>query len=266
MSPQKKNYGCETSESCSLMSVSGLSSKSTETNVSTPTYSYSTTCNSSSCSSSSTCSSSECSSSSSCLSSSSCSSEVTYSDTTSCSTVSVSVCDEKSKNKCEPLCNKECTKLVKKYNCAREELLAIADIIVILNFIKSKLIAVQPNVVIRDPSKYTVDQNIEWLESFVDTLFCVLRKNEAYKVIKVKECKLKNDCDNHEVSNRTYLIEVKYNTKHGSKCTKIPLTFEWSQITNNTAKSYNGVLNHTINEIDKEIKAYQAQSTLPFLH
>jgi hypothetical protein len=246
--PAFKNYGCESSESCSLMSVTGLSSNSE----------IKSTCsiesNSSSCDK---------------LESSSCA-ESTYCDKSSCSVVSeksFSPCNQSLGNdKCLTIAPSECSRLVKKYNCSREELLAISDIIIVLNFIKSKLQAVQPNVVIRNCSNYAIEANIEWLESFVDTLFCVLRKNEAYKVIKVKECKLLNDPE-FGISNRTYIIEIKYNTKCGEKCNKIPLTFKWSQLTNNTSKSYNGVLNDTINSnIDPEIKAYQAKSTIPFLH
>ena len=47
-----------------------------------------------------------------------------------------------------------------------------------LNFIKNKLTAVQPNIDLRRVEKYSVEDNIKWLECFVDTLFCVLRKNE----------------------------------------------------------------------------------------
>jgi len=239
--PAFKNYHCESSESCSIVSVTGISSNSEATvdsSVGNSSYSDTTTC-----------------------------SEATYTDKTSCeSKEKYSPCKDPSlKDKCLTLTQTDCNRLVKKYNCSREELLAISDIIIVLNFIKNKLIAVQPNVVIRDTSKYPVSDNIAWLECFIDTLFCVLRKNEAYKIIKVKECKLVNDEDVY-TSNRTYIIEIKYNTKCGEVCNKIPLTFNWSQLTNNTSKSYNGVLNSTISsDLDTEIKAYQAKSTVPFL-
>ncbi len=136
---------------------------------------------------------------------------------------------------------------------------------VMLNFIKNKLVAVQPNVILRDCAKYTVECNIKWLESFIDTLFCVLRKNEAYKVIKVKECKLKNDSD--VVSdNRTYLIKVKYSTKNGEVCKSIPLTFQWSQLTTNQSKAYNDVLDLTIAEINRELTVLDAASVRPFIN
>jgi len=239
--PAVKNYHCESSESCSIVSVTGISSNSEATvdsSVGNSSYGDTTTC-----------------------------SEATYTDKTSCeSKEKYSPCKDLSlKDKCLTLTQTDCNRLVKKYNCSREELLAISDIIIVLNFIKNKLIAVQPNVVIRDTSKYPVSDNIAWLECFIDTLFCVLRKNEAYKIIKVKECKLVNDEDVY-TSNRTYIIEIKYNTKCGEVCNKIPLTFNWSQLTNNTSKSYNGVLNSTISsDLDTEIKAYQAKSTVPFL-
>jgi hypothetical protein len=134
-----------------------------------------------------------------------------------------------------------------------------------LNFIKSKLIAVQPNVDLRNVSKYTVEQNINWVECFVDTLFCVLRKNDAYKIIKVKDCKLKNDSSEEVVDNRTYLIQIKYTAKCEDVCKNLPLVFEWTQLTNNDAKSFNGILNTVVRQIDNYIKGYQAASTIPFL-
>jgi len=265
----KKNYSCESSDSCSLISVTGISAGSS--------------C-SESCSSTSRSSSSSCSSSSS-KSTSYCSSEQTYSDNstskttestcdssyTSCdsssksSSKSCSKCDDVSSSKCEKPCYKKCEKLVKKYNCAKEELLAISDIIVVLNFIKSKLVAVQPNVDLRNVSKYTVEQNINWVECFVDTLFCVLRKNDAYKIIKVKDCKLKNDSSEEVVDNRTYLIKIKYHAKGQEVCRNLPLVFEWTQLTNNDAKSFKGILNTVVRQIDNYVKGYQAASTVPFL-
>lgn len=272
-----KNYSCESSDSCSLVSVTGISGHlySSESYSSGSCASSSDSTSSSNSSSSSPFSFSSPSSDSSSSSSNS-SSEPTYSDNTTNSTTESSSslssstteccndkCDSDSK-KCEKQSYKKCERLVKKYNCAREELLAISDIIVVLNFIKSKLTAVQPNIDLRHVSKYTIEQNIDWLECFVDTLFCVLRKNEAYKVIKVKECKLKNDSEN-VIDNRTYLIKVKYHTKNGEACKNIPLVFQWKQLTGNDAKSYKAVLNIVCREIDNYIKAYQAASTVPFL-
>ena len=273
----KKNYSCENSDSCSLVSVTGLSADSSCSTGSSSSCSV----ESSSCSS---VSSSSCSSSSSSSYGYSC--EPTYSDNStsksSCTSSSSSCssdassssskltshkqdnCESVKSDLCEKDCPKRCEKLVKKYNCAKEELMAIADIIIVLNFIKSKLTAVQPNIDLRQVDKHLITDNIDWVECFVDTLFCVLRKNEAYKVIRVKDCKLKNDHENG-IDNRTYLIIVKYHTKSGEACRKIPLLFEWNQLTNNDAKSYKGILNKVCNQIDGYIKGYQAASTIPFL-
>ena len=273
----KKNYSCENSDSCSLISVTGISAGS----------SCSESCSSTSRSSSTESSNKSSSSSSLSNSSSSCSEEQTYSDnsthkttesstcdstssSTSCdssssSSKSCSKCDDVNSSKCEKQSYKKCEKLAKKYNSAKEELLAISDIIVVLNFIKAKLTAVQPNIDLRNISKFTVEQNINWIECFVDTLFCVLRKNDAYKIIKVKDCKLKNDSSDEIVDNRTYLIKIKYNVKCEEVCRNIPLVFEWTQLTNNDAKSFKGILNTVIRQIDNYIKGYQAASTIPFL-
>lgn len=286
----KKNYSCENSDSCSLISVTGISagsscsescSSASGSSSSISPSSFSSSSSSSSSSPKSTSCSNSCSTS---TLSSSCSSDQTYSDnstskttestcdnsstSTSCdssSSKSCTKCDDVSSSKCEKPCYKKCEKLAKKYNCAKEELLAISDIIVVLNFIKSKLVAVQPNIDLRDIHKYTVEQNINWVECFVDTLFCVLRKNDAYKIIKVKDCKLKNDSSEYVVDNRTYLIKVKYCTKSGEQCRNLPLVFEWTQLTNNDAKSFKGILNTVVRQIDNYIKGYQAASTVPFL-
>lgn len=295
----KKNYSCEESDSCSLVSVTGISAySSNSSNSSNSSKCFNNDkCEKSSCSnsSSSSCSSS---SSSSCIEtscdSSFCSSGKTYSDCStnkttdtkssysscstsgstydSCSHSSSSSCPCPIPNKCESIdsklceepCAKKCERLVKKYTCAKDELMAFSDIIVVLNFIKNKLIAVQPNIDLRQVDKYSVEDNINWLECFVDTLFCVLRKNESYKVIRVKDCKLKNDSD-LITDNRTYLIKIKYCTKSGDSCRNIPLVFRWSQLTNNDAKSYKAVLNYVIKDIDNYIKGYQAAGTIPFL-
>ena len=263
----KKNYSCESSDSCSLVSVTGISTNSSCSECSNTTSSSSSS-NSSSNSSSSSSSSSDVTYSDNSTSNTTTSSTTSESASVSASSSSSSTevangCESISSDLLEQQYSNRCNKLVKKYNCAKNELLAITDIIVVLNFIKSKLNAVQPNINLRHVEKYDVLENIAWLECFVDTLFCVLRKNEAYKVIRVKDYKLKND--NDVVSNRTYLIRVKYSNKDGESCKNIPLVFQWSQLTNNDAKSYKSVLDYVIHNIDEYIKGYQAAGTVPFL-
>ena len=131
-----------------------------------------------------------------------------------------------------------------------------------LEFIKNKLIAVIPNIKMHHFSP-VVHNNIEWFECFVDTLFCVLRKNEAYKVIKVKDCKLVNDSD--RLSDRTYIIKIKYENKNEVITKTLAITLYWSTLTFNDASGFISVLKYTTNEIDDEIAILRAESTVPFL-
>lgn len=162
---------------------------------------------------------------------------------------------------CEPICEATCDKLVKRYECSKQELLAYSDIVTMLNFLKNKLESVQPNLDLRNMSDYKKLDNIHWLECFVDTLFCVLRKNKAYKVIKVKVCKVKNKGS----INRKYIIEILYSTSKNRVNVTIPLYFRWTQLTNNESKAYKGVLNYVVLQLNDEIKKFQALATVPFL-
>ena len=286
----QKNYCCENSESCTLMSVTSLNTCSDSGSGSRSISRSRSLCpeskslcpdsnslcpdsNSLCPDSNSLCpdSNSLCPNSNS--SSNSDSSCVTYSDKTSCSSntdrslsgpkVCTKTCGPVDED-CEVIDTRACDRLIKRYNCSREELLAIADIVIILNFIKNKLSAVKPNVLLRITERHTVQENIVWLESFIDTLFCVLRKNEAYKVIKVKICKLKNDSD-EVISNRTYLLKVKFNTKKGCTTRNIPITFFWTHLSNNLPLSYNKVLDISIKNIGTEITGLDALAVRPFL-
>lgn len=127
------------------------------------------------------------------------------------------------------------------------------------------MLAVQPNINCRHVEKYTVECNIKWLESFVDTVLCVLRKNEAYKVIRVTDCKVKNNC-NEGICDRMYVIKAKYSNKGKTETKTVPLNLYWTRLTYNDAKSYKGILDYTVSEIDREITALKAQNTRPFLH
>jgi hypothetical protein len=112
---------------------------------------------------------------------------------------------------------------------------------------------------------YKIDCNIKWLESFVDTVMCVLRKNDAYKVIRIKDCKVKNNCE-EMISDRLYVIKAKYSNKGKTEHRTLPLNFYWSRLTYNDSKSFKGILDYTISEIESEITSLKAQNTRPFLH
>ena len=284
---------CSGSSTSSNTSNSSNTSSSSSSSNSCPSSSSSSSCPSTSSSSScsSTSSSSSCpstTSSSSCgstTSSSSCgstsTSSATYSSNTSSSSSTVSESSTSSSSGCAP-CGKQdnsssstlhcekrneeaCKNLVKNYNKCRDVLKANSDLIVLLEFVKNKLQAVKPNIDCRNVSSYQVNCNIKWLESFIDTVFCVLRKNEAYKVIRIKDCKVKNNCD-ETVSDRLYVVKAKYSNKGKSETRTLPLNFYWSRLTYNDSKSFKGILDYTISEIDAEITSLKAQNTRPFLH
>ena len=288
-SKSKDTVSCSTSTSNSSSSSSSNNCCSSSSSSSCPSSSSSSSCSSSTSSSScpSSTSSSSCpstTSSSSCpsTSSSSCgtSSSLTYSSNSSSSATTASCSSSSSSSGCGP-CGKsndsgsetlhcvkkneeECKNLVKNYNKCRETLKANSDLIVLLEFVKNKLIAVKPNIDCRQVQNYTIECNIKWLESFVDTVFCVLRKNEAYKVIRVKDCKVKNGCD-EVVSDRLYVVKAKYSNKGKTETRTLPLNFYWTRLTFNDAKSFKGILDYTVAEIDAEITALKAQNTRPFL-
>jgi hypothetical protein len=172
--------------------------------------------------------------------------------------------DKSSSLSCVKPNENNCKNLVKNYKKHRDTLKANSDLMVLLEFVKNKLQAVKPNIDCRHVHNYSVECNIRWLESFVDTVFCVLRKNEAYKVIRIKDCKVKNNCE-EGVSDRLYVIKAKYSNKGKMESKTLPLNFYWSRLTYNDAKSFKGILDYTINEIEHELTALKAQNTKPFL-
>ena len=197
------------------------------------------------------------------------SSEFTYTscsskDSCSSSSLTSSCCKPKCEDNCSQVSKNKCSKLVKKYACAKETLMANNDMTILLEFIKNKLIAVQPLIDARNMCTYSVHQNVVWMENFIDTLFCVLRKNKAYKTIQVKECKVSNNCE--MLSDRTYLIKLKYNDGCKEINRTIPLTFYWTRITYNDSRSFIATLKYTHTEIDNELATLRAQSTVPFIN
>jgi hypothetical protein len=269
--------GKSSSSESSLISLTGLTSCSSSSGCNSSSSSSCSSCSSSSstCSSSpntSSCyytnSSSSCSSSSS--SSSSCFTYTSDSCSSSSSCTDTSCSSYECKCKCDPklVCVKPCKDTCKKLACnwkkCKHVLCANKEIMVMLNFIKNKLLAVQPNVDVREVDHYSVQANIHWLEHFIDTLFCVLRKNNSLNCIKFKDCKVKND-DECQVSDRLYVIKVKFSNGH-KKCTRTyVLNFNWTRLTGNNANSYNGILDTVVSQINTYVTELQAQNTSPFL-
>jgi len=177
-----------------------------------------------------------------------------------CQSCDVDPCDP-----CEQICEATRNKLVQKYECARPELLAYSDIIVMLKFLKNKFEYSQPLLDKRNMEAYTEKENVSFMECFADTVFSVVEKNQLYKVISVNICKVKNgSARTCSVVDREYIVTVKYNTKCERVCVTIPLLFRWTQLTNNQSKSYKGVLNYVVRQLDAEISKFEALGTTPF--
>jgi hypothetical protein len=251
-------------ESEQLLSINGLTCDGSFSSSSCPSSSSSSSsCSSSSCSSSS-CPSSSSYTSSSCPSSSSEQTELTYNSSSTYSSSSnecVSTTDNTSSSSCIKVDKLPCHKLIKKYNHAREEMAAMDDIVHLLEFLMNNLQSVLPNL--KDKHyNCCVLKNIKWIESYIDTLFCVLRKNR-YKRINVKDSKLANDeeCQN----DRIYVLKIRYRV-HKHVVTKIfTVSFNWSRLTFNNATGFADVIKQTIDTLHKQIELCKAESTRPLL-
>jgi hypothetical protein len=133
-----------------------------------------------------------------------------------------------------------------------------------MEYLSEKLVNVQPLLKLRDVTKYSVENNIDFIECFVDTVFCVLRKNKLLGGLKFSDCKVKNN-DECRVSDRVYLIKVKFHNNGKTCCRTYALNFNWTQLTGNYLNSYNGVLNKVIGQIADVVDELDAQNTSPFL-
>ena len=255
----------------SLTYSSGSSSSSSKSCSSSVTGSFPSSSSSSCCpnvyssgSSSSSCRSS--SSSSSCSSSSS-SSHSSSSCSSGCNDSS-NHCDcvalPKDCVQCEKVCPSLCKELNCRYKRSKDILNANNKIKTAFEFLVQKLESAKPLVAARNVTKYSVENNINFLECFQDTLFCVLRKNKNLCGIKFSDCKVKNneDC---RVSDRVYLIKIKF-SNHGKTCCRTyAINWDWTQLTGNYLNSYAGLVNRVIAQLNNYISDLNAQNTSPFL-
>jgi hypothetical protein len=228
-------------------------------------------------------SSSSSSSSSSSLSSSLGSSSCSSSSSSKCPNVySTSSCESSSSscNDCRNNCNCECLpkdcvqcekpdsrlckRLNSQYKRCKDVLYANKKTKTSMEYLSEKLVNVQPLLKLRDVTKYSVENNIDFIECFVDTVFCVLRKNKLLGGLKFSDCKVKNN-DECRVSDRVYLIKVKFHNNGKTCCRTYALNFNWTQLTGNYLNSYNGVLNKVIGQIADVVDELDAQNTSPFL-
>jgi hypothetical protein len=157
-----------------------------------------------------------------------------------------------------------CKRVAHQYEKCKQVLTANKETMILLEFLSSKLESVQPLLAARDVTKYTVQHNINFIECFVDALFCVLRKNKALCHIKFTDCKVKNDeCG---VDDREYLIKVRFSNNNKSCCNSYSLHFNWTTLTGNYLNSYTGILNRVREQISSYLTELRAANTTPYVN
>ena len=139
---------------------------------------------------------------------------------------------------------------------------------IILEFIMSKLEAVGPNIAVRDFTQITASENIAWIEKFIDALFCVPKTKDLFQTVSFTFCKVKN-C-HKTIEARQYVIKIKVLGDEQAGCTKdivktYSLMFLWNNLTANDARSFLGVIKSVVDFLVAEVKALDAQNTLPLL-
>ena len=250
--------GSSSSKSCSS-SVTGTFPSSSSSSCCPNVYSTCSSSSSSSCKSSSSSSSCSSHSSHSSSSSSSChSSSCNASNNCDC------VVYPKDCVQCEKVCSSLCKELNCRYKRSKDILNANNKIKTAFEFLVQKLENVKPLLAARDVTQYSVENNISFLECFQDTLFCVLRKNKNLCGIKFSDCKVKNneDC---RVSDRVYLIKIKFNNHGKTCCRTYAINWNWTQLSGNYLNSYGGLVNRVIAQLNDYITELNAQNTTPFL-
>lgn len=198
-------------------------------------------------------------------SSSACSSVYSSSSASSChSCGNCGNCNDCECVQCEKVDEHLCKKVAHQYEKCKQVLTANKETMILLEFLSSKLESVQPLLAARDVTKYSVQHNIHFIECFVDALFCVLRKNKALCHIKFTDCKVKNDeCS---VSDREYLIKVRFSSNTKSCCNAYTLHFNWTTLTSNDLNSYTGILNRVREQIAAYLTELRAANTLPYVN
>jgi hypothetical protein len=198
-------------------------------------------------------------------SSSACSS--VYSSSCSASCNSCGRCDKCCDDgcvQCEKVDEQLCKRVAQQYEKCKQALTANKETMILLEFLSSKLESVQPLLKARDVTKYSVHHNINFIECFVDALFCVLRTNKALSHIKFTDCKVKNDECN--VDDREYLIKVRFTSNTKTCCNPYTLHFNWTSLTGNFLTSYTGILNRVREQIAAYLTELKADSTRPYVN
>lgn len=176
----------------------------------------------------------------------------------SCDTsVSCNSCKKKVDDcKCEST-KSVCKTLSKNYKKYRDCIMSNNEALCVLEFVASKLKDAMPVIVSRNMSQYTVKENIDFVENFFDGVLCVASSNNICKKIKVKTCKVKNNCD--KLENRVYEMDISYKDCVAPK--NFHYVFFWSKLTNNNDLSFNAIMVLVIKQIELDIVQLKAQNT-----
>jgi hypothetical protein len=111
-------------------------------------------------------------------------------------------------------------------------------------------------------------ENIAWIEKFIDALFCVLKTKGLFQTVSFTFCKVRNS---HKfIEARQYVIKIKVLGNDEMGCTKdivktFSLIFLWNNLTANDSRSFLGVIKSVVDFLTAEVKALDAQNTLPLL-
>lgn len=165
-------------------------------------------------------------------------------------------------NSCKSKCccvstKKTCKELCKNYKKYKDCIVSNNEAIVVLEFIHNKMKDALPVILTREMRKYSIRENIEFIEKFFDGVLCVSTSNNICKKINVKTCKIKNDCE--KIDNRVYELKIKYQSCVASK--EFTYVFPWSRLTSNNDVSFNAVVLVVIAQLSKDIIQLKAQNT-----
>jgi len=203
-----------------------------------------------------------------CETSKTCVTESRTTDTETSKTCDSSSTSKTEKVSCESCkCEKEsckcvstkntCKELSKKYKKYKDCITSNNEALCVLEFIQQKMKDALPIIVSRNMSNYTIRDNIDFIEKFFDGVLCVASSNTICKKIKVKTCKVKNNCE--KLENRVYEMNINFEKCVASK--NFTYVFPWSRLTNNTDFSFNACVVAVIGQVTADIVQLKAQNT-----
>ena len=209
-------------------------------------YYCSSSSDSKSCSSSSVSNCKPCgkSSSTNCTSVESSSCDMSTSNSISISNTESSSCNDKCKPCVDTKC--QCKQLVKSYEKNKNNIKANNESSGILDFILKKFDDAKPVIAMRVMENYTINQNIAWVESFIDKVLCVVAKNNVCKTVKVHVCKHKNDTE--MVSNRVYTLKMTFEDPK-VKSKEFVMDFQWRQLVLNNNLAFIAVIKEVVKSL-----------------